>query len=338
MTAPPEETTVDLTEQLRRLHSDYRHDACIDLNRTLIERNWNIGKFLFDNLSGNVDEGPMRVLEDIGSMIDQRFSSTTMTICLQFYMDHRDVRDVPSLGALTWPHYRILHYVGDAELRSWYEAQAISNGWSVYELRVAITSENHNGPEDAAIAQDDQDGVLSDDDEFVRDLDVLGFLGASDHRGPVSEPRRCIMDTFADHLIGLDKGYSLASRDKVSVLRGTAYVADLVFFNYVLDCFILVEFIGREPDASDSDRMMDSIDAFNRRNRPKGKKQTLGILVGYERTTFHITPVMKFNRTSIDSFYGTYREYLQDFAGACDALMGRMMPEDVCIGMGCVDD
>lgn len=340
MTAPPEETSADLTEQLMQLRSDYRHFACIDLNRTLIESNWNIGKILFDYLSGTVDEGhegPMRVLEDIGGMIDQRFDSTTLTICLQFYMDHRDVRDVSSLNVLTWPHYRILHYVGDTELRSWYETQAISNGWSVHELRVAIMSEHHDGPEDAAIAQKSPDCVLSDD-EFVRDLDVLGFLGANDHRGPIAEPRRCVMDTFADHLIGLNKGYSLASRDKVSVLKGTAYVTDLVFFNYILDCFILVRFIGHEPDASDSDHMIDSIDAFNRRNRPKGKKQTLGILIGYECTTFHITPAMKFNRTNIEAFYGTYHEYLQDFAGACDALMKRMMPEDVYIGMGCVRD
>ena len=106
-----------------------------------------------------------------------------------------------------------------------------------------------------------------------------------------------------------------------------------MFFNYILDCFILVNFIRREPDRIDKEIMITSIDAFNRNHRPKGKKQTLGITIGYDGAIFHIVPTMKFNQTNVRAFYGTYQEYLEDFEIACDAIMEQMTPEEAYIGM-----
>ena len=315
-------------------------DAATSINIKILERNWLIEKIIAEEelIEGNNEEHLETFLMTLSNELSKcggAVSINYLYMCSTYYKTFPEVLSTAwreLLLTITWSHYLILMRIDNETERMWYLNETAAHAWDASTLQHNVDSQQYYRRLDNSESTKTDKQVQSFESKYMSlagNRMISESLGLYIPREPIVDLRKILMDVFSDSLISSDGGYSLAFKNKVSDFKGKTYVSDLVFFNYNLDCFIIVDFLGYKPDKSDQDCMIESIDAFNRKNRPKGKDQTLGILIGYDGGNFHITPAMKFNKTNIEIFYRSYQKHIQDFAIPTEALLEHLTPDEI---------
>jgi predicted nuclease of restriction endonuclease-like (RecB) superfamily len=154
-----------------------------------------------------------------------------------------------SVKLLSWSHYAILLQVNDKEARDWYEKEAYSQTWSVRTLQRNISSQYYyrllqsQKPESVeaemkALTVDYQNDKL----EFIKNLVITEFLGLSSNTDfTESDLEKSILSNLQHFLMELGKGYAFVARQQHIHTEKQDYYIDLVFYNYILKCFVLID-------------------------------------------------------------------------------------------------
>lgn len=149
---------------------------------------------------------------------------------------------------LSWTHYRLLLKVDNAQARAYYQQEAISQKWSTRDLQRQISTQYYEralSSRHASIApipMNQSEIEESRPSDIIKDPYVLEFLNIPTHRkireGKLEE---ALMERLKDFLLELGKGFSFVGRQyKVSAENQSFYI-DLVFYNYILKCFVLID-------------------------------------------------------------------------------------------------
>lgn len=189
----------------------------------------------------------------------------------------------PSLG---WAHYRSLMRLPNADARSFYEIEAGRESWSVRQLERQITSmlfERLAIKGDAAqLASDGQ--KISRPEHVLKDPFVLEFLELSE---PASAHERDleqkIIDRLEDFLLELGKGFCFVGRQKRVTLESDHFYVDLVFYNRILRCFVLVDLKLGKLTHQDLGQMQMYVNFFDRFQRLDAEAKTIGIVLCSEK-------------------------------------------------------
>ena len=188
---------------------------------------------------------------------------------------------------LTWSHYRALMRVDSLAARDFYEREAIDCGWSKAQLERQIHSfyferivANQGEKGLLPIGRDRLTGELVQPSQVLKSPMVLEFLGL-----PVSpslhESRleQAIIDNLQTFLLELGKGFSFVARQKHIRFGDQDYFVDLVFYNYVLKCFLLLDLkMGRLTHA-DVGQMDGYVRLFEDQFKVPGDNPTIGLLL-----------------------------------------------------------
>ena len=214
------------------------------------------------------------MIEELSSKLLARygkgFSTTSLWDFRQFFLAYRDrqaANDIlrPAGGesgapsgfheTLSWSHYRALMRVEKAEARGFYEAEAIAGGWSKLQLERQIATMFYErlllSRNKGAMLKEARDprrgtGVLTPLD-LLKDPYVLEFLDLPDapqlHE---SDLEAAIIEKLQKFLLELGRGFSLVGRQKRLRFDDEDFYVDLVFYNYLLRCFVLIDLkVGR---------------------------------------------------------------------------------------------
>lgn len=188
---------------------------------------------------------------------------------------------------LSWSHYVHLSSVADKVLRDFYAREAAEAGWSVRELERQIDSSYHlrllgarreGRPEVAAEVTQLEPRTTAND--LLKDPYVFEFLG-------VAEPTRLLerdleqglIDKLQDFLLELGRGFSFVARQKRVTGSDTHYYVDLVFYNYILKCFVLVDLKVGKLTHQDVGQMDFYRRIFDDKVRPEGDNPSIGIIL-----------------------------------------------------------
>ncbi len=188
----------------------------------------------------------------------------------------------PDLG---WAHYRVLLKVANAEARAFYELEAARESWSSRELERQVgallferLAKSRDKKKIRALAGRGQQVETPSD--VIKEPFVLEFLGL-DERAEWRERdlEQAIIDRIEAFLLELGKGFCFVARQKRVTLDGDHFFVDLVFYNRLLRCFVLVDLKLGKLTHQDLGQMQMYVNYFDRFQRAEHEAQTIGIVL-----------------------------------------------------------
>lgn len=207
---------------------------------------------------------------------------------------------------LTWTHYRLLLKVENSEVREWYAHEAIEQGWSsrVLDRQIStlfyerlLSSQNKNGVRAEAQNLTEKDAP-ADPRDFIRDPYVLEFLGVSSQSDLYEKNlEQGLLNHLQRFLMELGKGFAFIARQKYLRVEGEDYFVDLVFYNYLLKCFVLLELKIGKLTHQDVGQMDMYVRVFDQQYRNEGDNPTIGLILCSERNS----AVAKYSRLTDNS-------------------------------------
>lgn len=186
---------------------------------------------------------------------------------------------------LSWTHYRSLMRVEDEEARAFYLDEAVRCGWSSRQLDRQINSFYYQ----RILASKDKKSVSEEINELepkpeyekiIKDPYVLEFLDlpANEHFYE-SELEQALIDHLQKFLLELGRGYSFVARQKHFNVEGRHFYIDLVFYNYILKCFVLIDLKIGDLTHQDLGQMQMYVNYYTRNMMNEGDNPPIGIVL-----------------------------------------------------------
>lgn len=188
---------------------------------------------------------------------------------------------------LSWTHYRTLLQVNDKVARDWYEKEAIEQTWSVRTLQRNISSQYYYRmlhTQKKELVENEMKELTSkyqnDKLEFIKNPVVAEFLGFSqDTDFTESDLEKSILSNLQKFLMELGKGYAFVARQQHIHTEKQDYYIDLVFYNYILKCFVLIDLKTEKITHQDVGQMDMYIRMYDELKRSEGDNPTIGIVL-----------------------------------------------------------
>ena len=220
---------------------------------------------------------------------EQGFAKTNLYQFAQFYKCFPDIFHAVSGKSLSlaWTHYRALLRVTDDAARNWYMNEAISEGWSSRTLDRNIASQYYYRllqsqakeavrDEMQALTADFQNDKL----EFIKNPVVAEFLGLSPNSDfTETKLEASIITHIQKFVMELGKGYAFVARQQHIRTDMGDYFIDLVFYNYILKCFLLVDLKTSRITHQDVGQMDMYVRMYDQLKRTEGDNPTIGLIL-----------------------------------------------------------
>ena len=284
----------DLLADSRNIIESARHFAYKAINVALIQRNWLLGKRIAEEeLIGAGSEGyGKRIVANLAKQLTELYGksldATNLYKFLAFYKAFPilDSLRLKSGNTLTWTHFRTLLQVSDPVAREWYLNEAMEQTWSVRTLQRNISSQYYQ----RLLMSQHKDVVkkemleitnpLQDRLEFIKNPVIAEFLGMSQNTDfTETELETAILNNIQKFLMELGKGYAFVARQHRIHTEKEDYFIDLVFYNFILKCFVLVDLKTAKITHQDVGQMDMYIRMFDAMKRSEGDNPTLGIVL-----------------------------------------------------------
>ncbi len=187
---------------------------------------------------------------------------------------------------LTWTHYSIILQENSKEARDWYEQEAAREMWSTRTLQRNVSSQYYHrllrSQNKEAVHNEMQKltAPLQDKLEYLKNPVVAEFLGFRNKAEYTeSNLEQSIIDHLIPFLMELGKGFTLADRQKRIYTEKEDYYIDLVFYNYNLRCFVLIDLKTTKLRHQDVGQMDMYVKMYDEMMCPQGHNPTIGILL-----------------------------------------------------------
>ena len=231
----------------------------------------------------------MKLADYLTENYGKGFAKTNLYQFAQFYKCFPDIFHAVSGKSLSlaWTHYRALLRVTDDAARNWYMNEAISEGWSSRTLDRNIASQYYYRllqsqakeavrDEMQALTADFQNDKL----EFIKNPVVAEFLGLS-HNSDFTETKleASIITHIQKFVMELGKGYAFVARQQHIRTDMGDYFIDLVFYNYILKCFLLVDLKTSRITHQDVGQMDMYVRMYDQLKRTEDDNPTIGLIL-----------------------------------------------------------
>lgn len=211
------------------------------------------------------------------------FSARQLERFRQFY------RSFPNASALrtefSWTHYKLMLSIENNDKRDFYLAESAKNLWTARELERQINSQLY----ERLLLSNDKAAVLAvarnekhpeTPEEIIKDPMVLEFLGLKREASYYEKDlENAIITHLQDFLLELGNGFAFVARQKRIHLDGDDFFIDLVFYNRLLQCFVLIEIKTQKLTHQDMGQLQMYVNYYDRVEKTDNEKPTIGILL-----------------------------------------------------------
>ena len=265
------------------------------VNLTLVHRNWLLGKRIVEeelNGESRAEYGAeviKKLSKDLNAQYGKGYTKTNLYNFYSFYKMYPEIfhsESGKSNVKLSWTHYRVLLQVKDEIAREWYENEALKETWSVKTLQRNISSQYYYRilkTQDKSALETEMKELTSEYQtklEFIKNPVIAEFLGMRDDTSYLeSDLEQCIIDNLQKFLMELGKGYAFVARQQHIHTEKEDYYIDLVFYNYILKCFVLIDLKTTKITHQDVGQMDMYIRMYDDLKRGEGDNPTLGIVL-----------------------------------------------------------
>jgi predicted nuclease of restriction endonuclease-like (RecB) superfamily len=285
--------TNDLLNDAKQISQKATYRA---VNLALVQRNWLLGyRIAQEELKGEdrseYGKGIIKNLADeLTAVYGKGFDFGSLYKYCRFYKLYPEILDSASPKSsmlLSWTHYRVLLQVEDKTARDWYTKEAAEQTWSVRTLQRNISSQYYyrllKSQNQEPVKQEMEKLTASyqaDKLEFIKNPMITEFLGLSGSTDfTESKLESCIITNIQKFLMELGKGYAFVARQQHIHTEKEDYYIDLVFYNYILKCFVLVDLKTSKITHQDVGQMDMYIRMYDELKRSEGDNPTIGIVL-----------------------------------------------------------
>ena len=286
-------------EDVRAILRQARRGAYAAANHIMVQAYWNIGRRIVREEQGGkqrADYGQFLIRNLARQLGDEFGGGVSVANLWNFRLFYLTFPAESKLYAvrrvLTWTHWRILMRVQDPDARDFYTRESAENGWKTRQLERNIathyfqrllkprkTSKGKKRKILKPTAATSPLGAASPV-EFVKDPYVLEFLGLPDAAAlPEQQLENAITLRLRDFLMELGKGFSFVGRQFRVSTETSHFFVDLVFYNYLLKCFVLIDLKTRALNHADIGQMDMYVRLFDDLKRGEQDNPTLGIIL-----------------------------------------------------------
>ena len=276
--------------QVRAVIVEARRYVHKSANVAMVKAYWLVGKMIVGQQGGAVKaaygDGLIDALaERLTAEFGAGFTRSNLRNMRQFYLRFENCHTL--CGELSWSHYRLLITVENEEARRYYTEECRKSLWSVRELQRQIDSfyferllENRakRGKKSTVSALVPKKETAPE--QVLRDPLVLEFLGLSENAAFLEKDlERLLITHLQKFLLELGRGFSFVERQKRLTLDGEHYHVDLVFYNYILKCFVLVDLKTDRLTHADLGQMQMYVNYYERELMNPGDNPPIGIVL-----------------------------------------------------------
>lgn len=285
---------VKFYNQIKNILESARGQVYKTTNAAMVMAYWQIGKNIVEQQGGDeradygarlISELSKRLTVDFGKGFDER----NLRNMRAFYLAFPNWNTVCT--ELTWSHYRTVLRVENAEARNWYIREAASEGWSVRQLDRQISTlyydrllMSRNKEPVIAEAKEKLDAVPTTEG-FIKDPYVLEFLGLNEYPAlRESKLEQALIDNLQHFLLELGKGFCFVARQKRMRYDDEDFYLDLVFYNSILKCHVLIDLKIGKLTHQDIGQMDSYIRMFDALYKNEDDNPTIGIILCSEKS------------------------------------------------------
>lgn len=259
----------------------------------LVCRNWLLGKRIAEEeLKGERATYGAQTIKTLAEELTREygkgFTKTNLYQFLLFYNRFPDIFHTSSgkSGLLSWSHYRTLLQEDNEEARNWYAQESANETWSVRTLQRNISSQYYyrmlSSQDKAPVHQEMQQmtEALQDKLELIKNPIIAEFLGLAPNSSLYeSKLETAIISHLQQFLMELGKGYAFVARQQHIHTEKEDYYIDLVFYNVILKCYVLIDLKTSKLSHQDVGQMDMYVRMYDELKRTEGDNPTIGILL-----------------------------------------------------------
>jgi predicted nuclease of restriction endonuclease-like (RecB) superfamily len=281
----------DIYEEIRGLLKSARENIVSTINSTMAKTYFLIGKRIVEEEQNGekraeygeelVKNLSLKLTKEFG----KGFSKTNLKQMKSFYIAYRKGQTLSDQFRLSWSHYLILMRMENLDERNFYEIEAIENNWSLRELRRQIDSALY---ERLVLSRDKEKvkslalkgQIIEKPEDIVKDPYILEFLGLEEQNS-YSENRleTEIINNLEKFLLELGKGFTFVGRQVRFTFDEKHFRVDLVFYNRLLKCFVLIDLKIGEVTHQDLGQMQMYVNYYDRYVKLDDENKTIGIII-----------------------------------------------------------
>ena len=285
----------DVYDEIRNLLKEARKSIVSNINTTMTKTYFLIGKRIVEEeQNGNeravygenlIKTLSKRLTEEFG----KGFSATNLKQMKSFYVAYRKGQTVSDQFKLSWSHYLILMRIENINERNFYEIESIENNWSLRELRRQIDSALY---ERLVLSIDKEKikllslkgQILEKPEDVVKDPYVLEFLGLEEKSDySENELETAIINNLEKFIMELGKGFLFQGRQVRFTFDEEHYFVDLIFYNRLLKCFVLIDLKIGKLKHQDLGQMQMYVNYYDRFVKLPDENKTIGIIICKEK-------------------------------------------------------
>ena len=290
--ALPEKESHAIYGDIRQSILAARQAVARTVNSSMVMLYWEIGQKIFLACEGKRAEYGKGLLSMLSERLTAEFGKgytvRNLQVMRQFYEAFPNTHTL--CAQLSWSHYRLLVRVPDPKARAFYTAECSTAGWSVRELERQITTFTYQRTLSKKESMENlprPTGGKNEDvpyKDFIRDPYVLEFLNLkASPEFYEKDIEQGIIEHLKDFLLELGRGFSFVARQKHIEIDGDHFYIDLVFYNYILKCFVLIDLKLGKAKHQDMGQMQMYVNYCRETMKNEGDNDPIGIVLCAEK-------------------------------------------------------
>lgn len=272
-----------------------RNQVRQSVNSAMVQSYWQIGRLIVEEEQQGENRAAYgkQQLQQLSKQLTERlgkgFDVGNLRNMRQFYLTfpiHDAVR-----SELSWTHYRALMRIDTPAARDWYLQEAISQSWSARALERQISTLYYErllaSQEKAAVeheAQAKTQPLAESAKDYLRDPYILDFLNLQDNSYQESELEQAIISNLQQFLLELGKGFAFVERQQRIRFEDEDFYIDLVFYNFKLKCFLLVDLKLGKLKHQDIGQMDTYVRLYDEQRKSDDDNPTIGLVLCSEKS------------------------------------------------------
>lgn len=308
-----------LYSNIRNILIEARNKTYKAINSNMVIAYWNIGKLILEEeqrgkkRAGYGDYLIKHISSKLTNEFGSNFSEQSIRNMRQFYRLF-PIRST-LWSELTWSHYKILIRVENENARKFYAEEAIKSNWSVRALERQVYSfyyerllSSRNKQPVIKEADANTKKLSEKPEDFLKDPYVLEFLGIPGNSNLLeSKLEQAMINKLQKFLLELGRGFSFVARQQRISTETQEFYIDLVFYNYILKCFVLIDLKTGKLTHQDVGQMDMYVRLYEDKYKNKDDNPTIGIILCAEKAeTIVKYSVLKDNKKLFVSKYKLY--------------------------------
>jgi len=262
------------------------------VNSAMVIAYWEIGEQIYkacgENDRAEYGKSLMKYLSDkLTTEFGKGFTERNLRAMRQFYSCFPNRHTL--CAELSWSHYRILMKIADKTVRDFYTEECAKSAWSVRQLERQINTMYYQrllaSKDKSSVAEEIQTSTPKPEyEKAIKDPYIMEFLQIKpDTHVYESDIEQALIDHLQQFLLELGRGFSFVSRQKRFTLDGQDFFIDLVFYNYILKCFVLFDLKTDKLTHQDLGQMQMYVNYYTRELMNEGDNPPIGIVLCAEK-------------------------------------------------------